>query len=641
MRTRARFRSARLRDARFFHALAAVLAALLATGPSLAWVYPEHRAIAAAGVAALDAERRAALDELWAAARASHHERLCEAISDPSLGEKPTCIDWVSFPAISGDHSCSSAQMIDTVLESRWILKVASVTARLERRLAAADTPSKHNNVLRDSDIQLQRADPQYATRAGSNNVHFLLALPAVGTTGPEYGHECLSEGSELNALGAWAWYHVDALEKAARLGRGGVRPEERSALALALLADEAYALHFLEDAFAAGHVAGTWGNAALRKGTHDYYNEHGLAVTTWDGKSAVLTGDAYMRPEDQARAAASVRRSLEQMLDALGDGKPSVQLGDAPSAPDDFDTCTLETIPARDVDHALVTDLNDVLVATPVPGLAQGLGELPRFRAELGPFVGLSASMHGWAVDGGFGESQDAKGALGGLGLSARIGMGLEGVMNASGDGLVFVEVGLREDLSSTSSIDAETATVDAGAITSAIPGRAAYTARIRVPFWLVPLDLLVAAPFLLLLSPKTLAAMAVRSANGGLIPWQAGLATPIGRFQFVLGREIGASFFGYGDQQQRLVIPPDDAGATYTLVGLRSIEFDFPIVEYRPFRRFSRDQSSSLLIQVSGGFEKPGQVSVVAPLGAPEPDLKTFWHAGFRLVFDWRSYW
>jgi len=32
---------------------------------------------------------------------------------------------------------------------------------------------------------------------------------------------------------------------------------------------------------------------------------------------------------------------------------------------------------------------------------------------------------------------------------------------------------------------------------------------------------------------------------------------------------------------------------------------------------------------------------VTVLAPAGAPDPELRTVWHAGFRLVFDWRSYW
>ncbi len=84
------------------------------------------------------------------------------------------------------------------------------------------------------------------------------------------------------------------------------------------MLADEAFALHFLEDTFAAGHVAGTWGDVSQRKGTHDYYNEAGLEVFTWKGgsDSMVLMGDAHMRPEDAERAAGAVRTSLEQVID-------------------------------------------------------------------------------------------------------------------------------------------------------------------------------------------------------------------------------------------------------------------------------------------------------------------------------------
>ena len=43
----------------------------------------------------------------------------------------------------------------------------------------------------------------------------------------------------------------------------------------------------------------------------------------------------------------------------------------------------------------------------------------------------------------------------------------------------------------------------------------------------------------------------MAVTAANGGLIPWQLGWATRFGRFQFVLGREIGATFYGLGSER------------------------------------------------------------------------------------------
>ena len=37
----------------------------------------------------------------------------------------------------------------------------------------------------------------------------------------------------------------------------------------------------------------------------------------------------------------------------------------------------------------------------------------------------------------------------------------------------------------------------------------------------------------------------MAVIAGNGGLIPWHSGIATSFGRFQIVLGREMGVYFF------------------------------------------------------------------------------------------------
>lgn len=91
--------------------------------------------------------------------------------------------------------------------------------------------------------------------------------------------------------------HHLAALQKAARAGRETLPTETRRALLLAALADEAFALHFLQDTDAAGHIAGTWGDASQRKGTHDDDNEHGLEVSTWslDGSPVVVVGDAHM----------------------------------------------------------------------------------------------------------------------------------------------------------------------------------------------------------------------------------------------------------------------------------------------------------------------------------------------------------
>jgi hypothetical protein len=138
----------------------------------------------------------------------------------------------------------------------------------------------------------------------------------------------------------------------------------------------------------------------------------------------------------------------------------------------------------------------------------------------------------------------------------------------------------------------------------------------------------------------PKSLQKMAVEAANGGLIPWQEVIATRVGRFQFMLGREVGISLYGYTSDQTVLIPTPGIPPSNTTQIHLRSIRFDFPILEYRPFRRFSQNQSSGLAFQFFTGFDKPNGASVVEPVGAPRPSLHTIVTGGLRMVFDWRHY-
>ncbi len=56
-------------------------------------------------------------------------------------------------------------------------------------------------------------------------------------------------------------------MQKATRLAKDKLAPEERQALALSILFDEAFALHFLQDIFSAGHVAGVLGQSRSAQG--------------------------------------------------------------------------------------------------------------------------------------------------------------------------------------------------------------------------------------------------------------------------------------------------------------------------------------------------------------------------------------
>jgi len=616
--------------------------------PASAWVYPEHREIMMAAIKKLDPKRRAILDQLWASARIGHETRLCESVIEPDQGVNPQCLDYAAWTGIAADHSVSAQDMTNIVLTSTWILKVADITAWLKVGLDKSQKRSSRISEVRDSDIMLLRADPEYVSRAGKNNGHFLLPLPAVNTTPEVYFALCCQAGTEMNTVGSYTWFHISALSKAARLNSKDLTPEQRTALALSALADEAFAAHFLEDSFTSGHVMGIWGDAAKRKGTHDYYNEEGLDVNTWQGEQMVLMGDATMRKEDIGWTSDALLKSLEQMLDAVSGtirfDRAFVRDDLSPATPDTFNVSKAMVMPSRPIDHNAMILCDTVLMAFPIPGLTAGMGEFPRFRAEMGPFAGVSGAANLNYLDGGFFDYQKGYGFTAGLELGLRIGLGMEGVLNESGDGLVFLDLGARIDLSSTQAYDGSNNNPDIkgyGSMLSAIPSRSAFSIRLRLPFFLIPGDLVILAPLLALTSPNNMQRVVTTAANGGLVPWQTGLPTPVGRFQFVLGREIAVSMYGFGRRPDTyMVLPPDDEISGYYT--LNTTRFEFPIVEYRPFRTYSSRQTGSLLFQLHAGFDVPGKRSQAVK---EHPDIglpatRTIWYAGIRLVFDYRYY-
>ncbi len=646
-----------------------------AANTAFGWIYPEHRDIAVFAVQGLDAEGRAEFDRLWQQARAGDEQRMCATPADSEQGVTPACIDWAALSAMAGDHSCSSADMLETVRKSDWILVVADVAAQLkadlaripvtapadqaerasgiiadaQRRLADEASRAQRLNAQRSADTRMQRADPQYATRADANLAHFLLPRPDTNLDPIAYGGLALKPGSELNAVGVYAWYHISAMEKASRLAHEQLSPEERRALVRAMLFDEAFALHFLEDVFAAGHVAGSWGDVSQRKGTHDFYNQNGIEVFTWKGRerTIVLMGDAHMRPQDAALAAESVRKSIAQVLDAAAGRSRGYSIPHAATAaakPDDFDICKSATFPDRGVGLGTGRGqygqvLVEVLLDTPVPALGPGLGALPRARSEVGAFMGIAGSINGRAVSGGFEASQNQNGFIAGLDLGFRVGLGLEGALGDAGDGLAFLQVGFTADGASTNKISETGLGTLGGSLSAAIPARSGLSTRIRMPYYLIPGDLLWLSP-MYFFNPEKYTQLAVTASNGGLFGWQQGWATRFGRFQFVLGRELGVTFYGlWGDPQ--LVAPRVSPATIGRVVNFKSTYFELPILEYRPYRAFSANQSSAVLFQLFAGADVPYGESVEAPIGAPPPSLRTVWSVGVRMTFDWRYYW
>lgn len=609
----------------------------LTVSKSHAWVYPEHRYIGILAIQQMKPEYRNLLNQLWSRARTGYETRLTSNIIDTISSVKHTQLDYASWMGIAGDHSCSPSNMMQTVLNSNWILKVADIAEKLSNDLAKAKTPSQLTNAIRNSDIRLQNADINYATRAGSNSVHFLKPRKTLNEEAIDYYINCMKSGAELNAIAAYGWFHNLALLKANQYAKENLTEEEKNAMLLAAFADEAFAIHFLEDVFAAGHIVGTWGNSSLKKGTHDYYNENGIEAITWDGKHMIVTGDAYLTKENALIVAQTVQNSLEQLVDASKGDLPisSNEQQSIQAKSDTFNVCSNNYLPIAKLNYPLIAK---VLKSTPVPGLIAGKGGIPRFRSEVGVFAGVSTSIHVSSLKGGFGPDQNEKGFVGGIDANAMVGFGLDGVLNKSGDGLIFLQAGWRQDAPNTTLIFQNIPNPYVNALISMIPGRSGLNLRIRMPFFLIPGDLLVAGPLLAIVAPKTLQRMAVTAVNGGLIPWQSGLATPIGRFQLVLGREIGVTFYGIGTTKDALFI--NDQNGKAALVTYRSTKFDFPVLEYIPLRSFSQDQASTLKLQLGFGVDIPKLTDVVVGNAYNPLELKPIWNLNARLLFNWRHY-
>jgi hypothetical protein len=246
---------------------------------------------------------------------------------------------------------------------------------------------------------------------------------------------------------------------------------------------------------------------------------------------------------------------------------------------------------------------------------------------------------IDGRGISGGFEHSQNKDGgAVGGLEIAIRGGLGLEGALGESSDGLLFTSLGFRTDSPSTNRFGDSRLGSFNGNLSAAIPARSGLAFRMRMPYYVLPADLLLLSP-MYFFNPETYTRMAVSSANGGLLGLQQGIATPFGRFQFVLGRELGITFYGL-DGDDQLVAPAEETGGTARIVNFKSIAYEMPILEFRPYRSFSTNQSSSIVFQLYGGADVPRSARVTFPENGEPVDLDTIWFLGLRMAFDWRYY-
>jgi hypothetical protein len=258
--------------------------ALFSARDAQAWYFPEHVVIAHDGLMELPGEIRDVVRDAASRAR-SDGVPLCARVDMPleDIAEdrplvtrmvrsevRVDCVPYSALPALAGDHASSAAEL-RTVLTTQKGVEITSAVVyewrRFKEALERLPAPSlERMSFVHDLDVAFYFIDPGYDVRAQATRAHFVDAGRSLDDV-----MRSAARGDVESALAQFLVHHLRSLELAAR----GDTTEA--------ILEHAFAIHFLQDAFAAGHLvmtAATWGhgNAHVRQ-RHDFYNARGLPV--------------------------------------------------------------------------------------------------------------------------------------------------------------------------------------------------------------------------------------------------------------------------------------------------------------------------------------------------------------------------
>ena len=260
------------------------VALLCTASPARAWYFPEHVVLSQDGHAALPAELRAIIATAVAQAR-KEGLAICDRTDltlEDALLETPLrtpmlrtpasvpCVPYAALSGLSGDHA-SDVDELRTVLATAKGIELVSAVAyewrRFQQSALRGQAGLDRMSFVHELDVALYFLDTGYVTRARATRVHFRDVGRSFETVLRDLG----VQGRIDEVVARFVFHHMRSLVLAA-----SGKPT------LALL-DHAFAMHFLEDAFASGHLAmsdASWasGRDSVRW-RHDAFNADGLQV--------------------------------------------------------------------------------------------------------------------------------------------------------------------------------------------------------------------------------------------------------------------------------------------------------------------------------------------------------------------------
>lgn len=277
-------------------AIVLCLALLVGPAPALAWYLPEHVTVTTEALREVSSLALHPIERTIEEARKEHF-LICPrgdlALEDVGIARPVVtkrlkaelfvnCVPYSALPAMAGDHSVDAhdlEQMVYSPVESfdpkAMPLGHEIVTATaLEWKRFLADLKRDPLHLDRAGyvhalDVFLYFLDDTYVKRTTSSHKHFHDA----GKSVEEVALAFANGKSQDNVLAQVLLHHLRSLQ----LARGGPRDRVEA------LFEHAFALHFLSDAFSAGHLVQRdtewiYGDDSVRA-RHDFFGMNGVRV--------------------------------------------------------------------------------------------------------------------------------------------------------------------------------------------------------------------------------------------------------------------------------------------------------------------------------------------------------------------------
>jgi hypothetical protein len=350
---------------------AAGLCAALWAPDARAWYFPEHAELAR--LAFRDFAPSFVETTIEGAVRGAPPDLLlCRAVpvaldAIPTSGDGTTCVSYGVLAALAGDHASTADDLYAALSRPIWrpwpasdrvlgVLLTAAAqgvwvqfessapvdvvrmwtmeVSRLSPGAAGTTSSLSPRDFVRTLDAKLFAIDGQYVSRAKDAKTHFHNATSSVQTVVAD-----AVQGDLDNALAQVLAHHARSLQLAVR-SRHEPDATMRRTLRTEALLEHAFAVHFLQDGFAAGHIMTDPAIALDQNRTqrHDYFNRQGLAATRalalsrcgreppdWSGSQLlpcwVAHGDGFAMGEDRVYVNEAVARLQTSFALALDDG--------------------------------------------------------------------------------------------------------------------------------------------------------------------------------------------------------------------------------------------------------------------------------------------------------------------------------